>query len=319
MLALVLAVGCGDSDKAAPPQPAAGPFRVTVDPLQAQGPLVSVVHASNPSRLLWSTVPGEGFVAAAAAEATITENRGSFTIEDKILRSCDRQTVEEVSTSGGTVTISGRLEGQDCDTGYSMRFTPVSENQLAFELDLSGAGPELNRVFLRYASPPDEHFYGFGEQFTYLDQKGRKFPIITQEQGIGRGKEPLTTLLNLFSPGSGGNWHTTYAAVPHYLTSQGRSLFLENSEVTVFDLESPEAVEIKLFGTSLRGRILHGETPLDLIREYTSYAGRMAPLPGWMNEGAVVGLQGGTAEAQKLGRHVLEAARSVHKRREKLL
>lgn len=294
VLALALAgSGCGGE---AQPPPAAGPFRVTVDPLQAQGPLIAVVHASNPGRVLWSTVPGQGFAQAAAATATITENRGSFRIEDEILRSCELQTVDQVSGAGDTVTISGRLAGPSCDTGYSLRFFPVSQNQLAFRLDLAGDDPGVNRIFLRYASGPHEGFFGFGEQFTFLDQKGRKFPIVTQEQGIGRGKEPLTSLLNLFSPGSGGSWATTYAAVPQYLTSQGRSLFLENPEVTVFDLEAPEAVEIKLFGASLRGRILYGDNPLDLIREYTSYAGRMPPLPDWLNEGAVVGMQGGTSE-----------------------
>lgn len=271
-------------------------FRIRVDPDQAEGPLVTVTHASDPEKVLWASVQGKGFAAAAVAEAEIIENRGSFLIEEEILRSCKEQTVDEVVTRDSVVTVSGRLLGADCDAGYSMRFTPLSRNQLAFELRLVNAGPEYNRVFLRYASSPDEHFFGFGEQFTFLDQKGRRLPIISQEQGIGRGLQPVTWFLDLVSPGSAGSWHSTYTAVPQYITNFNRGLFLENYEISVFDMEAPGEVEIKLFGPVMRGRILNGSTPLDLIREYTSYAGRMPPLPDWMNNGAVVGMQGGTAE-----------------------
>jgi alpha-glucosidase (family GH31 glycosyl hydrolase) len=41
------------------------------------------------------------------------------------------------------------------------------------------------------------------------------------------------------------------------------------------------------------GRILSGNSPLDLIEEYTTYSGRMKALPDWINKGAVVGMQGG--------------------------
>jgi len=44
----------------------------------------------------------------------------------------------------------------------------------------------------------------------------------------------------------------------------------------------------------MRGRIVYGARPLDLVEEYTAFAGRMPPLPAWINGGAVVGLQGGT-------------------------
>lgn len=287
---------CGNGDEAYLPPSGPGPFQVEVQTEPIQGPLVTVTHAANPGKVVWASVPGKGFAAAAAAEAKVTENRGSFLVEDKILRRCESQTVDHVLTENGTVTLSGRLAGDDCDVGYSMQFTPLSQNQLGFHLQLVDATPEYNRIFLRYASSPDERFFGFGEQFTYLDQKGRSLPILAQEQGIGRGMQPLTWLLDLVSPGSAGSWFSTYTAVPQYITNFGRSLFLENEEVSVFDMQAADEVEIKLFGPSMQGRILRGDSPLDLIREFTSYAGRMPPLPDWMNSGAVVGMQGGTAE-----------------------
>ena len=196
----------------------------------------------------------------------------------------------------GAVTLSGKLEGEGRRATYSLRLTEVSENQLGFDLELVNASPDFNRVFPRYGSSTDERFFGFGEQFTFLDLKGRSFPIISQEQGIFRGKESFSSLLELFIPGAGGDWSSTYPAVPQYITNRMRSLFLENDETSFFDLTDPDGVEIKFFGTRMKVRILNGDTPLDLVREFTSYTGRMAPLPDWLNEGAVVGMQGGTTE-----------------------
>ena len=33
---------------------------------------------------------------------------------------------------------------------------------------------------------------------------------------------------------------------------------------------------------------------MDLLESYTSFAGRMTPLPDWSHSGAILGLQGGT-------------------------
>lgn len=57
----------------------------------------------------------------------------------------------------------------------------------------------FNRIFLTYSSERNERFYGFGEQFSHLDFKGKRVPIFVQEQGIGRGDQPITFAANLVS------------------------------------------------------------------------------------------------------------------------
>ena len=57
-----------------------------------------------------------------------------------------------------------------------------------------------------------------------------QIPIISSEQGIGRGLQPLTDIMDLGGGGAGGNWHTTYSPVPHYMTDRMRSVMLENTE-----------------------------------------------------------------------------------------
>ncbi|KAJ7976603.1 Alpha-glucosidase yihQ [Quillaja saponaria] len=118
---------------------------------------------------------------------------------------------------------------------------------------------EFNRVCLTYASEASERFYGFGEQFSHMDFKGKRVPILVQEQGIGRGDQPITFAANLVSYRAGGDWSTTYAPSPFYMTSKMRSLYLEGYDYSVFDLTKQDRVQVQIHGNSVEGRILHGQ------------------------------------------------------------
>ncbi|XP_068664157.1 uncharacterized protein [Aristolochia californica] len=155
--------------------------------------------------------------------------------------------------------------------------------------------PEINRVFLTYSSEKDERFYGFGEQFSYMEFKGRRVPIFVQEQGIGRGDQPITLATNLVSYRSGGDQCTTYAPSPFYMTSKMRSFYLEGYNYSIFDLTRHDRVQIQLYDSTARGRILQGESPVELIEHFTETIGRLPELPNWIISGAVVGMQGGTS------------------------
>jgi alpha-glucosidase len=257
-----------------------------------QGARLAVVHRSAPGHWLWYTRRGEAFVAAAQGVEKVEEDRGSFFITDRLTRRCAEQTIDRIDVAGEQVTVAGQLTCRPGgSTTYSLAFTPAGSRQLAFQL--SFGDPALNRSYLTYASDPDEHFFGFGEQFSNFDHKGQRVPVWVSEQGIGRGLQPLTFLVDRVAR-SGGGPYTTYAAVPHYLTSRLRSLFLENKQYSVFDLRRPERVQVQVFSPALSGRILSGGSPEELIAAYTEWAGRMRRLPDWILEGAVVGMQGGT-------------------------
>ena len=113
-----------------------------------------------------------------------------------------------------------------------------------------------------------------------------------------RGLQPITTAVDLVA--RSGEAGTSYASIPHYITSTARSLFTENYEYQIFDLRTPDRIQVRVYSRTMKGRILYGKTPPDLIREYTEYAGRMRPLPDWIHQGAIVGIQGGTARVQAL-------------------
>ena len=268
----------------------------------ARGPRLYVTHRTEPGRWLWYTLRGQAFAAAAQGQEQVEEARGSYTISDRLSRTCTDQTIDAISYSPEAaypaLLVTGNLKCSGSSTiGYTLKLSEVDENQLAF--DLSFSDPAYNRAYLSYASDPDEHFFGFGEQFTFLDLKGQRVPIWASEQGIGRGQQPVTALVDLAAR-SGGNAFSTYTAVPQYLTSRMRSVFLENSEYSLFDLRSPDRVQISAFAPRLSGRILYGADPEALIYEYTQWAGRMRALPDWILNGAVVGMQGGTEKVREV-------------------
>jgi alpha-glucosidase len=254
--------------------------------------VLSVSHGSRPERTLWQSIPGASFLAAAEGEETVRVSSGHFFIDDEIDRPYLDQTIDYIKKRQTTLVVGGRLTRGDDSEGvaYTLTFLPVTEGRQRFEVEVE---EPYDRVYLTYASSPEERFFGFGTQYTYFDMKGHKVPIFIQEQGIGRGKQPVTWAAD-WQADAGGSPYTSYASVPHYITSQMRSLFLENYEYSSFDLREQDRVQVEVFSSRMTGQILSGETPVELIELYTEYSGRMRPLPEWILSGAVVGLQGGT-------------------------
>jgi alpha-glucosidase len=71
-------------------------------------------------------------------------------------------------------------------------------------------------------------------------------------------------------------------------------MFLENYEYSIFDLVDDNRTSIEVISNNMSGRFISGNSPLELIEEYTKFAGRMPELPDWLGNGAMVGIQGGT-------------------------
>ncbi|KAF7819084.1 Alpha-glucosidase yihQ [Senna tora] len=362
---------------------------------------LSISHLSQPSRPIWSSIPGQAFVSAALADTEVEESRGSFLVKDRDVHLvCNNQTIDDIKVINRcdhhldselglnqksyvkdsqlpTLLITGRLfnttkknrrfqkqvkhgdtqfkaKGPSAYARYWVLFNQKTNSQVGFQVKiekpnfisrkqltpkasgiyrgfkkrvikrkntrlgwcwnllkprgfvlLSSAKEEMgklkmpesaefNRIWLTYVSDEDERFYGFGEQFSHMNLKGKRVPIFVQEQGIGRGDQPITFAANLVSYRAGGDWSTTYAPSPFYMTSKMRSVYLEGYDYSVFDLTRPDRVQIQIHGNSVEGRILHGNSPCELIEHFTETIGRQPELPEWIISGAIVGMQGGT-------------------------
>ncbi len=261
-----------------------------------EGRLV-VYHARMDDHIIFSTPAGQGFLAAGVGKMESEESRGYFQIDEQRVELYDRQTVAGVFEEENRLVIEGRLEN-DAGEAVPYRFilSPVSEYQLHYRVLLEN--PQINRTYLSWAVKPAEHFFGFGTQYSSFDMRGRSLPVLVQEQGIGRGAQPLTFLADL-THGAGGTWYHTYAPVPHFISSELRSLFSENKEYQVFHLPEGEKAQLEVFSSEAQGRIYAGESPAELLREHTGVVGRMRPLPRWTQQGLILGAQGGTEAVEE--------------------
>ena len=250
------------------------------------------------NQTIWSTPAGQNFIGGANVTLKIIEDRGSVEIDEKYLAQFSHQTITEIQDNGDILAIDGVLREQaSCSNNVEYRFSlkPLGNHKIDFNLEL--LGKKVNQAQLSYVTSSEEHFYGFGEQFSDIDCKGQLIPIVCEEGGIGRGDVGPKTLKII---GVAGDRFSSYASTPHFLTNKGHSLFLTNTEPSVFDLRNPDLVHIRVESSHMQGQILFGETPLDLIELYTEYSGRMPALPDWVNSGAIIGMQGGTEKVRRI-------------------
>ncbi len=163
---------------------------------------------------------------------------------------------------------------------------------LWFSLTVPGA----DEVGIRFACAPDAGFMGFGEQFSHLDMAGKKFTLSTSEQGIGRGAQPVSALVNLVSKGAAGDAFTTYAPQPVFLTTEGRAFCFEQDSTYWVDLTrtAQGAAELTVWGDTITGWLFEDSDPLGLIEKHTAVTGRLRPLPPFAY-GTILGLRGGKA------------------------
>ncbi|MBF0240307.1 MAG: alpha-glucosidase [SAR324 cluster bacterium] len=276
---------------------AVGDFVITWNPSLNMAFVIR--HQQAPEKILFSADPLK-FLAIGKSSLNAHEKRGSFTIEENIQMTCKSPAIEKIVTDGVDLVLSGRFRDdvEACHQTFKVRFKQIQPGHLQFAV--TPENKDFNYIELNYDSNPAEKFYGFGEQFTYLNLKGQNVPILSQEGGVGRGRTEISNLINIASPGAGGNTFTTYYGVPQYITSQNRSVLLENTEYVVFNLENPAQVRIRLFANQMTGQVLYGDSMLKLIERTTEYTGRFPVPPEWVNNGAIVGIQGGTDFARKI-------------------
>ncbi len=252
----------------------------------------SIVNQRNPHHVIFSTATSKGFLAAGIGSLSSKDNMGYFTLSDVRKKLFTKQSVTRIKDSGKQLIFQGDLTSPGGGSvPYRMTLIADSSQKLGYQIQM--LSPRVNRIYLTWANQPSDHYYGFGEQFTAFDMQGRRLPILVEEHGDGRGRQPLTLLADV-THGAGGNWYNTYAPVPHFISSQMQSLYSENSQYQVFDFTNPHAAQLEVDAKSASGVIFSGTTPAQLVQEYTSMVGRMAPLPNWTQQGLIFGAVGGT-------------------------
>lgn len=289
-----------------------GAFAVTWD-----GATLHAAHASEPARVVWSSAPGRAFVAASLGRFAATGRAGHLTPREEIVARYAHQSLDDVRVAAADATgaapavvVTGRLwrrarpAGEDA-VGYRATFRAVDDATLEITLELDAGpvaqrhGPDV-RAFaeLAWAQDPQARVFGFGVQFTHLDMRGRRVPVLTAEQGVGRGAQPLTKFAEALG-GAGGRWWSTYAPVPVFLGTDVRGAYLSDTAPSQFDFRRPGVGSVRVYDARLHARVVAATTPAQFVEVLTRHTGRMPPLPDWVHGGAVLGMQGGAAKVER--------------------
>jgi alpha-glucosidase (family GH31 glycosyl hydrolase) len=129
------------------------------------------------------------------------------------------------------------------------------------------SGERARRVRITFASAPGEAFFGFGERFNALDQRGEVLDMRCYEQYKSQGKR-------------------TYFPIPFMLSSAGYGVYIESQRWMQFDLAAaqPDAWTLEADlgpDETLNLTWFAGDSPLDIIGQFTQLTGPAVLPPLW--------------------------------------
>ncbi|RSK25714.1 alpha-glucosidase [Bacillus sp. HMF5848] len=222
------------------------------------------------------------FMYVGIGKETIKQHYGDFKINDKTI---EKVPLKHVEFNGDLVTFS------NCDYKVQLRMT-VQDNR--FVIDEIETDDNINRMFFVLNSRKDERFFGCGEQFSYLNLKGRNFPIWTSEPGVGRDRNTLITFQADQIGIGGGDYYTTNYPQPTFISDSKYIFHMDTSYYSDFDFSDDESTQICVWGKPNSICIESGTSFLNMIDIVTESFGTQPMLPDWLLDGVTIGMQGGT-------------------------
>lgn len=166
---------------------------------------------------------------------------------------------------------------------------------LTFHLD----GNVWNRFWLRLEAQPAEMVFGCGEQFSYLNLRGKNFPLWTSEPGVGRNKNTYTTWQADVKDKAGGDYYTTNFPLPTFISSRKYYCHVETTAYADFNFRHDNFHELEIWEVPSEIVFESGESYKELARKLSNRFGNQPELPDWTYNGIWLGLQGGTEVVEK--------------------
>ncbi|HOO55812.1 MAG TPA: glycoside hydrolase family 31 protein [bacterium] len=149
---------------------------------------------------------------------------------------------------------------------------------------------DIRSLKLIFSAGAGDRFWGFGEQYNYVDFRGMEVPVWVSEQGVGRMKKPKMPYHGTFTD--------TYFPMPYFIDpGQGKGFLLENTQYSSFTLmpKGREFWMVEVWDThELSFLLLPGPKPADVVEQLTAEVGRPSRIPpDWSMSGVWLAAQGG--------------------------
>ncbi len=215
--------------------------------------------------------------------------RGNFDIEDYVV---ERVALRHAAVDGDNIVLSA-------DEGRPPKLRlHIAQDTVRIEtLD-----PSINRFWLRTVAEKDECVWGGGEQMSYFNMRGRKFPLWTSEPGVGRDKTTEITFKADVSSKAGGDYYHTNYPQPTYISSRHYALHVETTAYSVFDFRRDTFHEIEAWAVPEHLEFFAADTFKNLVGQLSARFGRQPELPDWVYNGAIIGLKDGEQSFVRLER-----------------
>lgn len=178
---------------------------------------------------------------------------------------------EAVDVTSETFTLRGEAWQADASVTPTYKLNLHSTAPTNFpavqKVEWLTDGQRKRRIRLTFPCTPDERFFGLGERFNTLDQRGNLMDVRVYEQYKNHGKR-------------------TYMPIPFLLSSAGYGIYVESSRWMQFDLAAtrPDCWILEADVGSDEVFSLHsftGNDPLDIIAQFTHLTGLPALPPEW--------------------------------------
>ncbi|HWT57412.1 MAG TPA: alpha-glucosidase [Rhizobium sp.] len=217
---------------------------------------------------------------AGIGEERMDMYRGNFEIEDYVI---ERGRLAHAEIDGNRIALSER-------SGQKPRLVLTIENGA---IEFEAPDPLVNRLWIRIPADHDEHVWGGGEQMSYFDMRGRRFPLWTSEPGVGRDQTSEITFKSNVKDRAGGDYFNTNYPQPTYVSSALYACHVETSAYSVFDFRRKAFHEIEVWAIPERIEFFAAPTFVELVEVLSDRFGRQPPLPDWVYNGAIIGLKDG--------------------------
>lgn len=229
-------------------------------------------------------------------EPTIRMNKGHFKIDDYVDARVPLAWAEIARQADGRARVS-LCPAQGAPASLVLT---VGGTEADAAIGFAEADPRINRLWLRIAAEAGERVWGGGEQMSYFDMRGRRFPMWTSEPGNGRDKSTLLTFKSDRAGSGGGDYYNTNYPQPTYLSSRRYALHLETTAYSAFDFRHDGFHEIEVWAVPERIELWARDRYAELVAAMADRFGRQPPLPDWVMKGAILGLKEGARSLERM-------------------
>ncbi len=135
---------------------------------------------------------------------------------------------------------------------------------------LTNGDTAVTKIGTHFYTPVSEQFWGFGERYNLLNQRGKDVNIYTYDQYLDHGER-------------------TYLPIPFFINSAGYGIYLNTTYYPVFNIATYLS---DMYGftqntggglsSTLDYYFIYGPTPKEIIQRYTDITGKPQLPPKWV-------------------------------------